>query len=66
MYYDQDYDDEDDEDDDEDDEDDEDEEDDEDNEYDDQDLCPGGQVHVPPGALQTPPCSQGGSQTTEK
>ena len=27
-------------------------------------LCPGGQVQVPPGEEQTPPCSHGGSQTT--
>ena len=31
---------------------------------DDGNLWPGGQVQVPPGEEQTPPCSQGGSQTT--
>ena len=31
---------------------------------DDGNLCPGGQVQVPPGEEQTPPCSHGGSQTT--
>ena len=35
------------------------------NDIDDVNLCPGGQVQVPPGEEQTPPCSHGGSQTTE-
>ena len=37
----------------------------EDERYDDDgNLSPGGQVQVPPGEEQTPPCSHGGSQTT--